>query len=53
MRVDDVISRFSTLKNFVIHIQTDPTENQGQVHSEELKEAFRARFPSVPSEIFH
>lgn len=56
MRVDDVLSRLRGLRSFTILSEEDdrsPQDVKEYALQDDLKEAFRARFPSVPPEIIH
>lgn len=52
--MDDALSRFLVLKNFVILSQESVRHVPGSTASnlhEDLKDAFPPRFPSIPAEI--
>ena len=56
MRVDEGLSRLRSLQSFTILYQEDDRRSQVSreyLIQEDLKEAFRARFPSIPPEIIH
>lgn len=56
MRVDDGLSRLRGLRSFTILSEEDDRSSQDvkeYMLQDDLKEAFRARFPSVPPEIIH